>query len=103
MDNGKIENTLECVQALMKSMSDNGAKSLKIKSKDFEISIELDCGTAPVYVNGGVPSYTATPAPVPVVESTPEKQAPQMPQGNIVKSPIVGTFYAAASQTTSLL
>ena len=53
----KIENTLECVQALMKSMFDNGAKSLKIKDKDFEISIELDCGTAPVYVNGGVPSY----------------------------------------------
>lgn len=90
----KIENTLECVQALMKSMSENGAKSLKIKDKEFEIELEMDCGTAPVYVGNSIPSYSA---PAPAIESAPATQTPSKPLGNVVKAPIVGTFYASAS------
>ncbi len=92
----KIENTLECVQALMKSMSENGAKSLKIKDKELEIELEMDCGTAPVYVGNSIPSYSA-PAQAPAIENAPATQTPSKPLGNVVKAPIVGTFYASAS------
>ncbi len=90
----RIENTLECVQALMKSMSENGAKSLSIKDNDFEITLEMDCGTAPVYVGNTMPSYSA---PAPAAETVSAVQTPSKPNGNVVKSPIVGTFYSSAS------
>ena len=87
----KLENTIECVETLMDLMNEKGMGKLAYTCEDFEIVLEApkqDTSVAPVY------PFSATP----VVAST-EKQSENTTlkcdeiKGNVVKSPIVGTFY----------
>lgn len=87
----KIESTMECLDALMEKMSANGITSLKVKDKDLEIELKSEKETIVTAVPQQITSS--------VVSSAPEKSAPkqEMPKGNVVKAPIVGTFYSSAS------
>lgn len=91
----KIENTTECVEALMEMMKSKNAKSLHVIEKEFEFFIEMDCEKSPVIVSGEMPQYKMPVAAEQNTASKPEVSA--KPQGNIVKAPIVGTYYASAS------
>ena len=78
---GKIENSMECIEALMDKMLAKGVSTLHLKDNDFEIKIETACGQSvisqPVTT---VASQVVVPAPV-------ENTAPPAPSGNIVKAP----------------
>lgn len=91
----KIENTIECIEALMKKMNENNIKSLNIKENELEIFIETDCDKSPVIMGGAIPQYQQIPAQA--QPQTEPVEVVQKPQGNIVKAPIVGTFYSSAS------
>ena len=81
----KIENTIECIEKLMKKMNENGMTSLQISNDDIDIKLEK--AVAPVYA-APVANYAAAPVAA-TTEATPAKAI----VGNVVKSPIVGTFY----------
>lgn len=87
-----VEDTIECIEALAKIVKDNELSRLKIKTEDVDIVIEGKCA---VPFSVAVPSAAAASAAV-SAEKAPEA-ANDTPCGNIITSPIVGTFYAAPS------
>lgn len=93
-----IEDTIECIEALAEIVKKNDLGKIKISTEDIDIVIEgKRCpppmpAAAPIPVMAGAP--VATPA-APAEESA-AKPAEQV-SGNIVTSPIVGTFYASPS------
>ncbi len=80
----KIENTIESISALIDMMTAKGVKEIELADETMDIRIEMNCGNAPIITTA------------PVVTAPVQANIPQ-PQGNIMKAPIVGTFYAAAS------
>lgn len=93
-----IEDTIECIEALAEIVKKNDLGKIKISTEDIDIVIEgKRCpppmpAAAPIPVMAGAP--VAAPA-APAAESA-AKPAEQV-SGNIVTSPIVGTFYASPS------
>ncbi|MDR0943150.1 MAG: biotin/lipoyl-binding protein [Ruminococcus sp.] len=78
-----IKKTLELMTG---TLIQNGLTRVKISSDDFEIEIEKN---APKVINA-VNSLSETIA-------VPTEKALTKPVGNIVKAPIIGTFYEASS------
>ncbi len=87
----KIQDTVECVEALAKILKENDLGRIKVSTEDVDIIIEgKKCAAMPPMPPMAMP--VAAPAAVPAAEA-----APAAVSGNIVTSPIVGTFYAAPS------
>ena len=93
-----IEDTIECIEALAEIVKKNDLGKIKISTEDIDIVIEgKRCpppmpAAAPIPVMAGVPASAAA---APASESAVKPAEPV--SGNIVTSPIVGTFYAAPS------
>lgn len=91
-----IENTVECVEALAKIVKDNDLSKIKISTADIDIVIEgRHCPPPmPPMPPMGMPNAAAASAPAaaPAVAAAPESTS-----GNIITSPIIGTFYSAPS------
>ena len=92
--------TLEEIKELAKTVSENKLGKIKIKNGDCEIVIEgkdKKCAVPPMMMpQQAVPSTvnvttTAASAPNAEINASAGKEI----KGNIVKSPIVGTFYAS--------
>ncbi len=88
----RIEDTLECVEALAKIVKDNDLGRIKISTDELDIVIEAK-KSAPM---PPMPPMAMPAAPVAAAAPAAEA-APAVERGNIVTSPIVGTFYAAPS------
>ncbi|MBQ8724769.1 MAG: acetyl-CoA carboxylase biotin carboxyl carrier protein [Oscillospiraceae bacterium] len=91
---------LEEIKELAKTVSEYKLGKIKIKTDDEELVIEGKCchkhhSMPPVMppMAQAAPAPAASPAEAPA--ETPA--APAAKSGNVVKAPIVGTFYAAAS------
>lgn len=88
----RIEDTIECVETLVKLVKDNDLAKLKISTEDIDIVIEGNrCPPMPPMPPMSMPAMAPAPAAAPTVSA--EKAA----SGNIITSPIIGTFYAAPS------
>lgn len=85
----EIELSIQDIKALMETFSRNKMGSFKLEQGDFSLKMEgprvEHVAAAPVVT---VSSAAAVPAPV-------EAETVSVHPGNEVKSPIVGTFYAA--------
>ena len=94
-----IEDTIECIEALAEIVKKNDLGKLKISTEDIDIVIEgKRCpppmpAPAPMPIVAGVPA--SAPAAAPAAESASKPAEPV--SGNIITSPIVGTFYASPS------
>ncbi len=90
-----IENTIECVEALAKIVKDNDLSKIKISTEDIDIVIEgRRCPPPmPPMPPVGMPTASA-PVPAPAAATA---AAPESVSGNIITSPIIGTFYSAPS------
>ena len=90
-----IVDTVECVEALAKIVKENDLGRIKISTDELDIVIEAKkCAPIPM------PAMAPMAAPAAVaIASAPAAEAPaEAPvSGNIVTSPIIGTFYAAPS------
>lgn len=90
--------SLDDINELAETVKKNKLGKIKIKNGDSEIIIEAErkCPPAPVPasfpVMGGMPAQAAAVQAEPAAQQTEEASS-----GNIVKSPIVGTFYASPS------
>ncbi len=89
-----IDDTIECIEALARIVKENDLGKIKISTEDIDIVIEgKRCTPAanilpPVMPPVGAPVPTATEAAAPANSAV---------SGNIITSPIIGTFYSAPS------
>lgn len=99
-----IEDTIECVEALAKIMKENDLGKIKISTEDFDI--ELEGKRCPPPPHGG--NMPPAPMPMPPMMNAPQgapmapaaaapTTAPETVSGNIITSPIIGTFYSSPS------
>ena len=91
-----IEDTVECIEALAEIVKKNDLGKIRISTEDLDIVIEgkkcvPPAPAMPVPMMPAAPAASAAPA---AQQSAP---AAQEVSGNIITSPIVGTFYAAPS------
>ncbi len=89
----RIDDTIECIEALAKIVKDNDLGKIKISTDELDIIIE-----GKKFAPMPPMAPMAMPAAVPAAQAAPAAEAAPAPvSGNIVTSPIVGTFYAAPS------
>ena len=87
----KVEFTVQEIRALMESLHQNRISALRIKKGDFSLELEGASGTAAAF-----PAVSDPLPPFRGAEAQASAQASRVSyEGNVVKSPIVGTFYAA--------
>ena len=100
-----IEDTVECIEALAKIVKENDLGRIKISSEDLEIVVEgrphrhdrpPHGMPVPLPLQPGVPVMPVPGVGAPVM-AAPAEAAPEAVLGNIITSPIIGTFYAAPS------
>ena len=97
----KVEQVLELVKAVSDSeltefkYEEDGVKLSLKKTSDKIVQVPAPAApvAAPVIAPAVMP---AAPAPVPA--AAPAAPANDIPSGNVVKSPLVGTFYAAPAE-----
>lgn len=88
-----VEDTVECVEALAKIIKQYDLGKIKIENDDFSIVIEgRPCPPPPPPMAQAAPAAAA--AAVITQEVSPAKES-EPESGNIITSPIIGTFYAA--------
>lgn len=92
--------SIEEIQALAKTVADCKLQRIKLKTDDCTLIIEgaaqpqSICVAAPA----AAPAPAVALAPAPAAETAAPEAAPAAEaSGNLVKAPLVGTFYAAAS------
>ncbi len=99
MEKKFIGNGLEIsdLEKIAKMVKDYELGKIEIKNNEFELCIEgRKCPPPPAHMPMpfmGAPVMQAAPA----AETAPAQEKDEQLSGNIVKSPIVGTFYAAPS------
>lgn len=87
--------TLEELKDLMSHFRETGMGMLELRDGETRLCLEArasEMAPAPV-----VPAVPMSPAAVPAQPEPVSSERPQEPAGNVVKSPIVGTYYAAAA------
>lgn len=90
MDLRKLKKLIDLVEA-------SGIAELEITEGEEKVRItRTSQNTQPIYMSH-MPSYAAAPAVAPAVVAAAEPVAPAAPDGHIVKSPMVGTFYRSSS------
>ncbi len=90
----KLDEIKELARIFGKSKLDK----MKIKMKDFELEMEKG-GEAPAPAAIATPAATPAPvaAPAPATPTSAETAAETPVKGDIISSPMVGTFYASPS------
>lgn len=90
-----IEDTIECIEALAEIVKKNDLGKIRISNEDLKIVIEGKKCPPPA---PGVPVPMMAAAPAAATAPAAEQAAPAAEvSGNIITSPIVGTFYASPS------
>jgi acetyl-CoA carboxylase biotin carboxyl carrier protein len=94
--NDKLINQ-EDINYLTDLIKEKNLSEIKIRMENFEFTARANPGRggyAPTYIQTTQPpQYANAPAPQ-STQSAPQTSAPEI-SGNVVKSPIVGTFYAS--------
>jgi acetyl-CoA carboxylase biotin carboxyl carrier protein len=97
MDLRKLKKLIDLVQ-------ESGIAELEVTEGEEKVRIvrsgaggEIVVGTAPQYAIAPPMAMHAPAAAAPALAAAPAAAAPEVPAGHIVKSPMVGTFYRAAS------
>ncbi|MCW8857705.1 MAG: acetyl-CoA carboxylase biotin carboxyl carrier protein [Kangiella sp.] len=91
MDLRKIKKLIELVE-------ESGVAELEIQEGEESVRISRHGSTAPAPVHYSVPQAAPAPqAPAPQPESAPTEAAEPEMSGHIIRSPMVGTYYAAPS------
>ena len=92
MDEKKIQVIKKLAFDMADKLKKNELSAFDLEYDDLKISVRRD---APAVISGASAPAAAVPASAPAAQA-PEPKAEE-PSGNVVKSPIVGTFYKASS------
>lgn len=82
----------ETIDYLIDKVAKSGITRLRLANDDFEIEIEA-AKPQPVFTS----APAAAPVAAPAAATPNELSSSSEPSGNIMRSPIIGTFYSAAS------
>ena len=85
---------LETVKALTDQVNNGGLEELEVETDDFRIRLSKKPSMPPM---PQFPPMTNMPVGEINVDSKSEKRETPKAEGKIIKSPIIGTFYAAAA------
>ena len=88
-----IDDTIECIEALAEIVKKNDLGKIRISTEDIDIVIEGKKCPPPA---PGMPMPMMA-APAAAASAPAAQQAAEAVSGNIITSPIVGTFYASPS------
>lgn len=97
---------LKLVKKLLDLISDSDVDEVAIEEGDFKLKVKKKAEAAPANIHYQMPPGQAqaapaqplqAPAPSPTEPGSAEEPAESQPAGEVVKSPIVGTFYEAPS------
>ncbi len=83
---------LDFIDTLMDKMKEKEVSSVKVKVGEMSVELSNNSG---VQTMVQAPVMQAPQAVAPVVSAV--ESVPSVPSGNIVKAPIIGTFYSAPS------
>jgi acetyl-CoA carboxylase biotin carboxyl carrier protein len=93
------------VKKLIELLEESGIDELEIKEGEESVRISRNSKTAAQPIYAAAPAYAPAPAPVaaPVAAAAPAAEAAPAAQNlaGAVRSPMVGTFYRAASPTSA--
>lgn len=90
---------LRKLKTLIDLVSESNVSELEITENEGKVRI-VKAGPAPVVMPGVYatsPAAAAPAVPAPIPATTPAAQAPSEIAGEVIKSPMVGTFYRAPS------
>jgi len=91
MSKDRSEFTVEQIKDLITSLSQNKMKSLKIKNGDYSLSIEGASEPMLIHSDAGLAAQIHT------TSASIETPVPAASGGNVVTSPMVGTYYSSPS------
>ena len=80
------------IKTLMKDFDESGLTKLKLANDNF--SLELEKGGEVIHAAPVQNTPVAAPAPAPQAQ---EQSAPSQPSGDLILSPMVGTYYESPS------
>ena len=83
------------VKKLLELIENSDISEIEITDKDESIKVTRYSGTAPAAA-AAIPAQVIVPEPI-RENSAGDNSDEQLPQGNVVNSPMVGTFYVAPS------
>jgi acetyl-CoA carboxylase biotin carboxyl carrier protein len=87
------------IRRLVELMKEHELNEIDLRQNDMRI--QLRRGGTPVVVSGGTCPAPAPPPPVTSAKAAPATQESEEEQIALIKSPIVGTFYAAPDPESS--
>jgi acetyl-CoA carboxylase biotin carboxyl carrier protein len=89
---------LRKVKKLIELLEESGIAEIEIKEGEESVRISrMMQGSAMMAPVMTAPAPIATPAPAPTAAAVPQPAAPARPDGQVVTSPMVGTFYSSPS------
>ncbi len=87
---------LRKLKKLIDLVEESGIAELEITEGEEKVRIaRVIAGNQPVYMSAPMPAPTVPVAAAPA--AAPAETAPAVPEGHVVRSPMVGTFYRAPS------
>ncbi|MFP3873186.1 MAG: acetyl-CoA carboxylase biotin carboxyl carrier protein [Thiohalophilus sp.] len=90
------------VKKLIELLEESGVAEIEIKEGEESVRISRTGPNAPMMMQAPPPPQPAPAAPAPAPgPAAPESDEPGLPEGHVVKSPMVGTFYRAPSPGAS--
>ncbi len=99
MDLRKLKTLIELVESsgIAELEIQEGEERVRITRSPAPGAVGAAAGAAPHPIQMAAVPLSATPASAPALAEAPAPAAPAEPEGHVVKSPMVGTFYRAAS------
>lgn len=94
---------IAAIKELIAALDESGVSRLKLDTETFTLSLDkaaraaAPAASAPAPAVQAAPGTAASSASAPAATAAPAAAAEDAPKGNIVVSPIVGTFYASSS------
>lgn len=93
----QIEDTIECVEELARILKENNLGKIKISTEDIDIEIEGKKNPPPSPMGVMPPMGAVPPVGSPAAPAQPSSEKGEAVKGNIITSPIIGTFYSSPS------
>lgn len=88
------------VKKLIELLESSDIAEIEIKEGEEAVRISRNSKFAPAQVQAYAPAPMAAPAPVAAAPSAPEESTSKKLRGNVIKSPMVGTFYRSPSPSS---
>ena len=85
------------IKKLIELLEESGIAELEIKEGEESVRISRQSSTTVQAYAAHPPPYAMAPMAAPAAVAAPAAEEPETPSGHLIRSPMVGTYYSAAS------